>query len=153
MKAVLDTNCALEIALNKTDAVRLKQQGDRSESYVGQIRTGAGPGSSHPEFVNALWKYHQFNQLSLSVCDQAMELLPVLVETFVPSQEIYREAFVLTRAQKSRAAYDMFYLALARREDAVLLTLDGTLKKKPNAPEFGSAKSVCTLRPASASRI
>jgi predicted nucleic acid-binding protein len=48
----------------------------------------------------------------------------------VPSQELYREAFALTRAQQSRAAYDMFYLALARREDAVLLTLDSTLKKE-----------------------
>lgn len=46
------------------------------------------------------------------------------------SQEIYREAFALTRAQQSRAAYDMFYLALARRENAVLLTLDATLKKE-----------------------
>jgi predicted nucleic acid-binding protein len=48
----------------------------------------------------------------------------------VPSQELYREAFALTRAQQRRAAYDMFYLALARREDAALLTLDSTLKKE-----------------------
>jgi predicted nucleic acid-binding protein len=48
----------------------------------------------------------------------------------ISHSEIYREAFALSRAQKSRAAYDMFYLALARREDAVLLTLDGTLKKE-----------------------
>lgn len=57
-----------------------------------------------------------------------------LVETFVPSTQIYRDAFALSRAQKTRAAvantYDMFYLALALREDAVLLTLDGTLKKE-----------------------
>jgi predicted nucleic acid-binding protein len=32
--------------------------------------------------------------------------------------------------KKTRAAYDMFYLALALREDAVLLTLDATLKKE-----------------------
>ena len=53
-----------------------------------------------------------------------------LVGTFVPSREIYREAFALACAQQSRAPDDMFYLALARREDAVLLTLDGTLKKE-----------------------
>ncbi|MEO8049553.1 MAG: hypothetical protein ABI833_03985 [Acidobacteriota bacterium] len=48
----------------------------------------------------------------------------------MPSIELYCEAFALNRAQKSRAAYDMFYLALALREDAVLLTLGATLKKK-----------------------
>ncbi len=123
MKVVLDANCAIEIALNK-------QQGDRLKALLSESEQVLAPDLLIPEFVNALWKYHQFNQLSLSVCDQAMELLPVLVETFVPSAEIYREAFALTRAQQSRAAYDMFYLALARRENAVLLTLDGTLKKE-----------------------
>jgi len=49
---------------------------------------------------------------------------------FVPSQELYREAFALSRAQQTRSAYDMFYLALALRENAVLLTLDATLKKE-----------------------
>ena len=123
MKVVLDANCAVEIALNKPEGDRLKARLNDSEQVL-------APDFLIPEFVNALWKYHQFNQLSLSVCDQAMDLLPVLVETFVPSQELYREAFALTRAQQSRAAYDMFYLALARREDAVLLTLDATLKKE-----------------------
>ncbi len=123
MKVVLDANCAIEIALNK-------QQGDRLKALLSESEQVLAPDLLIPEFVNALWKYHQFNQLSLSVCDQAMELLPVLVETFVPSAEIYLEAFALTRAQQSRAAYDMFYLALARRENAVLLTLDGTLKKE-----------------------
>jgi predicted nucleic acid-binding protein len=123
VKVVLDANCAVEIALNKPQGDRLKAMLDESEQVL-------APDLLIPEFVNALWKYHQFNQLSLSICDQAMELLPVLVETFVPSAEIYREAFALTRAQQSRAAYDMFYLALARRENAVLLTLDGTLKKE-----------------------
>ena len=123
MKVVLDANCAIEIALNK-------QQGDRLKALLSESEQVLAPDLLIPEFVNALWKYHQFNQLSLSVCDQAMELLPVLVETFVPSQEIYREAFALTRTQQSRAAYDMFYLALARRENAVFLTLDATLKKE-----------------------
>ena len=123
MKVVLDANCAIEIALNKPDGDRLRALLDESDEVL-------APDLLIPEFVNALRKYHQFNQLSLSVCDEAMESLPVLVETFVPSAEIYREAFALTGAQKSRAAYGMFYLALALREDAVLLTLDGTLKKE-----------------------
>ncbi len=59
-----------------------------------------------------------------------MTVLLNLVETFIPSTQIYRDAFALSHAQKTRAAYDIFYLALALRENAVLLTLDGTLKKE-----------------------
>ena len=127
MKAVLDTNCALEIAFNKTDAIRLKTLLDESDAVL-------APDLIIPEFVNALWQLHRLSGVSLSLCQEAGELLFDLVGTFVPSQEIYREAFALTRAQQSRAAvvhtYDMFYLALARRENAVLLTLDATLKKE-----------------------
>ena len=82
-----------------------------------------------------------------------MRVLLNLVETFVPSTEIYRDAFALSRAQKTRAAYDMFYFALALRENAVLLTLDSTLKKEARRAGVRVAKSVCTPAPASASRI
>ena len=123
MKVVLDANCAIEIALNKKEGERLKALLDESDQVL-------APDLLVPEFVNALWKYHQFNQLSPELCDEALTVLLNLVETFVPSTQIYRDAFALSRAQKTRAAYDMFYLALALRENAVLLTLDGTLKKE-----------------------
>ena len=83
-----------------------------------------------PEFVNGLWKLHQFSDLDLEMCDQALDILPDLVNVLVSSAELSREAFALSRTQKTRAAYDMFYLALALRENAILLTLDGTLKKE-----------------------
>ena len=123
MKVVLDANCAIEIALNKKEGERLKALLDEADQVL-------APDLLVPEFVNTLWKYHQFDQLSLELCDQALTVLLNLVETFVPSTQIYRDAFALSRAQTARAAYDMFYLALALREDAVLLTLDGTLKKE-----------------------
>lgn len=123
MKVVLDANCAIEIALNKKEGERMKALLDESDQVL-------APDLLVPEFVNALWKYHQFNQLSPELCDEALRVLLNLVEIFVPSAQIYRDAFALSRAQKTRAAYDMFYLALALRENAVLLTLDGTLKKE-----------------------
>ena len=123
MKVVLDANCAIEIALNKKEGERLKARLDQADQVL-------APDLLVPEFVNTLWKYHQFDQLSLELCDEALTCLLDLVDTFVPSREIYRDAFALSRAQKTRAAYDMFYLALALRENALLLTLDGTLKKE-----------------------
>lgn len=123
MKVVLDANCAIEIALNKKEGERLKAVLDESDQVL-------APDLLVPEFVNVLWKYHQFDQLSPELCDDALRVLLDLVEVFVPSTQIYRDAFALSRAQKTRAAYDMFYLALALRENAVLLTLDATLKKE-----------------------
>jgi predicted nucleic acid-binding protein len=123
VKVVLDANCAIEIALNKIEGERLKAFLDESDQVL-------APDLLVPEFVNALWKYHQFNQLSPELCDEALTRMLEMVDTFVPSSEIYRDAFALSRSQKTRAAYDMFYLALALRDNAVLLTLDGTLKKE-----------------------
>jgi len=123
VKVVLDANCAIEIALNKKESERLKVLLDESDQVF-------APDLLVPEFVNTLWKYHQFEQLSVELCDQALTRMLDLVDTLVPSRELYREAFALSRAQKTRAAYDMFYLALALRENATLLTLDTTLKKE-----------------------
>jgi predicted nucleic acid-binding protein len=123
VKVVLDANCAIEIALNKKEGQRLKALLDKSDQVL-------APDLLVPEFVNVLWKYHQINQLSLELCDEALRVLLNLVEIFVPSTQLYRRAFALSRAQKTRATYEMFYLALALRENAVLLTLDGTLKKE-----------------------
>jgi predicted nucleic acid-binding protein len=79
--------------------------------------------------VNTIWKYHQFERLSLDACDRAIEAALALVDTFASSKETYAEAFLLARMAQ-RPAYDMFYLALARREDAVFLTLDKSLRKE-----------------------
>ena len=113
----------MEIAFNKTDAAR-------SKALLGESEAVLAPDLIVPEFVNGIWKLYQFTETSLGLCDQALGTLLEIVDTFVPSREIYRDAFALSRAQKTRAAYDMFYLALALREDAILLTLDGTLKKE-----------------------
>ncbi len=82
-----------------------------------------------PEVVNTVWKYHQFEDLSQSACERVLNHALNLVDAFVPCSDLYREAFLLARTAR-RSAYDMFYLALARREDAALLTTDKSLGKE-----------------------
>ena len=123
MRVVLDANAAVEVALEGKSAGPLSAILSQSEEVI-------APELLVPEIVNAIWKYHQFAEFDLVKCEKILELAVGLVDRLISHGEIYREAFALTRAQQSRAAYDMFYLALARREDAVLLTLDGTLKKE-----------------------
>jgi predicted nucleic acid-binding protein len=98
---------------------------------------------SHPpliisEVVNTIWKYHQFENLNLNTCDQAIEFALGLLDVLVPTKELYREAFLLARSAR-QSAYDMFYLALARRGDAGFLTLDGCSEKKRS----GKASAFC----------
>jgi len=123
VRVVLDANAAVEVALEGKAAGPLSAMLSQSEEVI-------APELLVPEVVNAVWKYHQFAEFDLSKCEKILELAVGLVDRLISHRAIYREAFALSRAQKSRAAYDMFYLALALREDALLLTLDGTLKKE-----------------------
>ena len=123
MRVVLDANAAIEVALDGNAAHELSRALAKSEEVI-------APELLVPEIVNAIWKCHQFAEFDLSKCEKALELAVELVDRLVSHREIYRDAFALSRAQKTRAAYDMFYLALALRENAVLLTLDSTLKKE-----------------------
>jgi len=123
VRVVLDANAAVEVALEGKAAGLLSAVLAQSEEVI-------APELLVPEIVHAVWKYHQFAEFDLGKCEKILELAVGLVDRLISHRAIYREAFALSRAQKSRAAYDMFYLALALREDAVLLTLDGTLKKE-----------------------
>lgn len=122
MRLVLDASAAIEIVLDRSKARQFVHLLEEADEVL-------APDLLVPEVVNTIWKYHQFENLNLSACDRALELALGLVDALVPARELYREAFLLARTAR-KAAYDMFYLALARREDAALLTTDAVLKKE-----------------------
>ena len=122
MRAVLDASAAIEVVFGRTQAARLAE-------ILGQADVVLAPELFIPEVVNTIWKYHRFEGLGLGACDRALDAAIGLVDTFVSTKEIYGEAFLLARTAR-RSAYDMFYLALARREDAVFLTVDAGLRKE-----------------------
>lgn len=122
MRVVLDASAAIEVALQRKQAARFA-------SILEEADVVLAPGLFVPEVVNTIWKYHLFEHLSLSVCDRALEAALGLVDAFVSSKEVSSEAFLLARTAR-RPAYDMFYLALARREDAAFLTTDAALRKE-----------------------
>ena len=122
MRVVLDASAAIGVALGRKRAGRLAAILEEADVVL-------APELFVPEVVNAIWKYHQFEHLSLTVCDRVLNTAIGLVDALVGSKESYAEAFLLARTAR-RPAYDMFYLALARREDATFLTLDAVLKKE-----------------------
>jgi predicted nucleic acid-binding protein len=121
VKIVLDASAALEVALNRNGAAEIFAHLDAADEVL-------APDLFVSEVVNAIWKLHRFGNLSLSGCDGALEVLLEFIDTLVSCKDLYREAFLLSRTTR-RPAYDMFYLALASREDAALLTLDSALRK------------------------
>ncbi len=121
MRVVLDTSAAIEVVLDRQNASRFSEALRDAEEVL-------APELFVAELANAFWKYHHFETLSLTVCDRSIGLGLDLVDILVPCKELHREAFLLARVAR-RPVYDMFYLALAKREDALLLTLDSTLRK------------------------
>ena len=122
MRVVLDASAALEVVLNRGRAEQFAEQLQQASEVL-------APDLFVAEVVNTIWKYHRFENLSLSDCDRALELSLGLADTLVSCKELYREAFLLARTVR-RPAYDMFYFALARREDALILTADAALRKE-----------------------
>ena len=121
MRLVLDASAAVEILINRDGSRRMAAMLSEAEQV-------SAPDLLIPEVTNALWKNHHLAGLPLDICDAALSRLPRLVTRLVSSGELHLEAFRLARSEQT-PAYDMFYLALAKREDAVLLTLDSRLKK------------------------
>jgi predicted nucleic acid-binding protein len=122
VRVVVDASAAVEIALD----------GPKAASFNDALRASVealAPDLMIPELMNAIWKYHQFEDLSLLQCEQAIELGVKLIDSWAPSRELHREAFRLARIAR-KPVYDMFYLALASREDAMLVTMDSGLKKE-----------------------
>ncbi len=122
MKAVLDASAAIEIVAERGRAKQFLDEIERLDTVI-------APDLFIPEVVNAVWKQHHFEGLSVIAASQQIELAVELVDVMVPSSELFRDAFVLARNAK-RPAYDMFYLALARQQDALLLSSDAALKKE-----------------------
>ena len=122
MKVVLDASAAIEVALTRRLAAPLA-------AILRDADAVLAPELLVAEVVNTIWKYHRFEGLSLDVCDHALDNALGLVDVMVPCRELASEAFLLARISR-RPAYDMFYLALARSRDALLLTTDAALKKE-----------------------
>src|SRR5687767_1200568 len=122
MRVVLDTSAAVSVVLGRDPSRRFAEALEEASLVL-------APELLVPEVVNTFWKYHHFEKVPLDICDLGVERALALVDELVSCKGLYREAFLLARMAR-RSAYDMFYLALAKREDAVFLTADASLRKE-----------------------
>ena len=120
MIVVLDVSAAVEILMHGADSARLERTVTEADwIYVPALYTS--------ELVNVVWKYHRFSGLPLARCEKAIAQGLELPDVVCDDRDLQREAFAMACSCR-RPAYDMFYLVLARRHAARLLTLDRSLR-------------------------
>lgn len=119
MMVVLDPSAAVEISLYRPHA----------EAFIQLIEDALWVGSPDlfiSESANVFWKYHQFEKLSIELCEKSLDRCIQLVDEFYPTKELYLEALSIS-FQTEHPVYDSMYLVLARRNNATLLTRDKKL--------------------------
>ncbi len=78
------------------------------------------------EVRNAFWKYARAGLLSVEDAEAHITEALGLVDEFVPLEENAAESFA-EAVRQSHPVYDLFYVTLARRNAATLLTADKKL--------------------------
>ena len=125
--------------LDASAAVRAVMDAD-SEFTLG-LATGdlvIAPEIFVPEICNAFRKYSRARVMSRIHAEGLIEKALSLVDRFYPMRELVPEVLALTSRSES-SVYDLFYLALARRTGAVLLTADQALQKSAASLSIGTS--------------
>ena len=120
MISVLDASAAVEMALGKEQAPDFNRMLIESEIVL-------APDLFVSEITNVFWKYQTFANISDSQCFEGIEFCVNLVDDYIKTKDLYREVFFQSVAVK-HSVYDVFYLVIARRHGARLLTCDKKLK-------------------------
>ncbi|MFZ1792177.1 MAG: type II toxin-antitoxin system VapC family toxin [Anaerolineae bacterium] len=119
MIAVLDVSAAVEILLQKEKSRKFQTQCQQAAWVI-------APDLFVSEIANVFWKYHRAGVLDREMCLQLADDGLDLIDDFVEVQDLWKEALA-EGIKNERAVYDMFYLVLARRNDAMLITNDSSL--------------------------
>jgi predicted nucleic acid-binding protein len=121
MKVVLDASAAIAAVLGRDSAPDILNVLARATIVV-------APDLYTSEVTSGLWKYVAAGQLSVDDAIERLDAVLKLVDRREPAiglaQEVLREA-----ATRRHSVYDVFYVVLARREGAAVLTLDARLRK------------------------
>ena len=116
MITVLDASAAVEIALNLEKAELFKK-------CINEADLVLAPNTYPSEICNVFWKYQNFSKLDAGKCgkgiDYCIDLIDDFVDTTLMCREVYGEA-----VKYKHPVYDLFYLVLARRQNATLITKD-----------------------------
>ena len=119
MIAVLDTSAAVEVVLKRESATLFAH-------FLAEADLVIAPTLMITEATNIFWKYQQFSDYPYDECEKSIDHIVSLPDEYVYELDLYRESFKLG-CMLDHSVYDMIYLVLARRNNAILLTMDQSL--------------------------
>jgi predicted nucleic acid-binding protein len=120
MTIVLDSCAAIEIVLNRENAIKLREIINSADEVVTSSLYKA-------EVANVLLKYSKVGFIEKNIWDKLLTLAESLIDDFVDISENNHEA-LREAIRLNHSVYDMLFITIARSRDAVLLTLDKKLK-------------------------
>ena len=118
------------ITLDASAAINLVSQtkeGQQVERFIIESECVIAPELFLPEVANAFWKYCQFDNLTPALASQSIDKAVKLIDIFVPSQDLIKEAFSLS-CSSNCSVYDALYLVVTRRNNGMLITMDRKLR-------------------------
>ncbi len=121
MIIVLDASAAIEIALKLEMAEKFKNILHEAELVI-------APDTFPSEVTNVFWKYSSISGLDEKKCEKGIDYCIDLIDDFIETKSICREVYG-EAVKYEHPVYDVFYLVLARRHNAGLLTKDKKMKK------------------------
>lgn len=121
MTVVLDTCAAFEIIFH----------GDHYDKYAEMLSKAdkvIAPSMLDAEVTNVMWKYARAGYVDIENAKLSLALGMQLVDEFVPTAELAVES-LHEALRLNHPVYDLYFLVLARRNGATLLTVDEKLKR------------------------
>lgn len=119
------------LVLDASAVVRIIEGAEPSDSFQEALLNAdlvLAPELMLTEVANALWRLQRAGQLSAEGLQQRLSRAAELVDVIEPDRHLQVEALALA-CHLDHPVYDCLYLALARREAAVLLTADRRLQQ------------------------
>jgi predicted nucleic acid-binding protein len=118
---VLDASAVVRLITGDPEASQWAQHIERAPLVL-------APELMLSEVANTLWKLHRAGHLSAQDPQELLADARDLVDQIEPDRHLQVEALALA-CHLDHPVYDCLYLALARREAALLLTADQRLQK------------------------
>lgn len=121
MIIVLDTSAAIEMVLNRSQSEIFKYYISRCSKVITSDLYKA-------EATNVIWKYIKTGLISKEAGSHILNLALSIVDEYYDISEFTTEA-LHESVRLNHSSSDMLYFILARRTDAILMTLDKKLSK------------------------
>ncbi len=124
MKIVLDVSAAFSVVIGASDSEQVLSNLESANEVL-------APDLFYAEATNTAWKFHHIEDASPKQSQLLLANAVDLIDTFIKTESLAEDALNLA-CKIEHSAYDCFYLTLAIKEKAAILTKDRRLSRIAN---------------------